>query len=85
MDTKQTYGLLLILLFMLYLIKPFTFKTDKEPFATDTQRLKSIQKDINKINNDMITASKDIVNLASVSKHNILRICKLNKTMTEVL
>ena len=85
MDTRQTYGLLLILLFMLYLTTPFTFKKDKEPFVSDTKRINLVAKDIDNIKLDMIRATKDILDLASISKHNILRICKMNKTMTEMV
>ena len=69
---------------MIYLSKPFTFETTKETFATTTERINLLQRNINTIYNKITIANKNIVDLGEVSKHNILRICQFNKTITEM-
>ena len=86
MDNRTFYGLLLIILYLLYLkyhnsdiVQNLLQFNNIETFRTSrTQRA------IFNLNKSVNLLRGNIVDLASVAKHNTLNVCKITKSMAEL-
>ena len=86
MDNRTFYGILLIILYLLYLkyhnsdiVQNLLQFNNIEPFRTS-----STQSEIYKLYKSLNLLKANIVDLASVAKHNTLNVCKINKSMAEM-
>tara|TARA_Y100000590_G_C15728895_1_gene1016310 strand:+ start:669 stop:944 length:276 start_codon:yes stop_codon:yes gene_type:complete len=85
MDEISIFGLGLILLYVLYLQYTnkvrtyFTNSVHIEPFKTSKTK-----KQINSLKKNISLLKANIVDLASVAKHNTLNICRMKKSIEEV-
>ena len=86
MDNRTFYGILLIILYLLYLkyhnndiVQNLLQFNNIETFRTSRT-----QKEINKLNKSVNLLRGNIVDLAAVAKHNTLNVCKITKSIEEV-
>lgn len=86
MDNRTFYGLLLIILYLLYLKyhNSDILQNLLQFNNIETFRTSRIQRDINKLNKSVNLLRSNIIDLASVAKHNTLNVCKITKSMAEL-
>ena len=82
MDSKTFYGFLLIIMGLLY-IKYYDTIHEKI-WMRETFRTSKTQKKLNKINKTLRLLRANIVDLASIAKHNTSNICRISKSIAEV-
>lgn len=86
MDNRTFYGMLLIILYLLYLkfhnsdtLQNLFQFNNIEPFKTP-----STFKTIMQLNRKLNLLKANIVDLAAVAKHNTLNVCRISKSIAEV-
>ena len=86
MNNRTFYSILLIILYLLYLkyhnsdtLQNLLQFNNIEPFRTS-----STQSEINKLYKSLNLLKANIIDLASVAKHNTLNVCKITKSMAEL-
>lgn len=82
MDSRILYGLLLILLFLLY----FRYLNYNETFAGKSNKgeLKKLEEKISNIEKNIDKRAGQLVDLAVIAKHNIYNICKMRKMTAQI-